>query len=79
MAATLSSPIDDKLTNSDKFERYYYMLMYLKPTSPEYSHVFNDMYDIYEDGIDNSVYNDCIMFMLRSRKEIRLSVLYEPF
>ena len=61
MAATLSSPIDDKPTNSDKFERYYYMLMYLKPTSPEYSHVFNDLYDVYEDGIENRAYNDCMV------------------
>lgn len=65
MAATLSPTIDDKPTNSDKFERYYYMLMYLEPTNPEYSHVFNDMYDIYEDGIDNNVYNDCMIEVIK--------------
>lgn len=49
----------------DRFERYYYMLMYLEPTNPEYSHVFNDMYDIYEDGIDNNVYNDCMIEVIK--------------
>ena len=33
MAALLSSPVDDKPTNSEKFERYYYLLRYLKPNN----------------------------------------------
>lgn len=65
MAATLSSPIDDKPTNSDKFERYYYMLMYLDKSNPEYFHIFNDMYDLYEDGIENLTFNNCMIEIIK--------------
>ena len=46
MSALLSSPVDDKPTNSEKFERYYYLLRYLKPNNVCYLHVFNDLYDV---------------------------------
>ena len=65
MAALLSSPVDDKLTNSEKFERYYYLLRYLKPNNNCYLHVFNDLYDVFEDGIEKPEYNECMFEIIR--------------
>ena len=60
MSAILSSSIDDKPTNSEKFERYYFLLMYLNPNNDEYIHVFNDMYNVYESGIEEEQYSNCM-------------------
>ena len=65
IASTLSPPVDDKPTNSDKFKRYYYLLRYLHPTNAEYSHVFNDMYDIYESGIEDETYKMCMLDIIK--------------
>ena len=65
IAASLASSLDDKPTNADKFERCYFILMNLSPTNDEYIHVFNDMYDLYEDGIDNDVYNSCMKEIIK--------------
>ena len=65
MAALLASPIDDKPTNSEKFERYYYLLKYLKPTNYSYLHIFNDLYNVYEDGIEKAEYNDCMFEIVK--------------
>lgn len=65
MSALLSSPVDDKPTNSEKFERYYYLLRYLKPNNNCYLHVFNDLYDVFEDGIEKPEYNECMFEIIR--------------
>ena len=65
MAALLSSPVDDKPTNSEKFERYNYLLRYLKPNNNCYLHVFNDLYDVFEDGIEKPEYNECMFEIIR--------------
>ncbi len=65
MSAILSSSVDDKPTNSEKFERYYFILMYLDPTNDEYIHVFNDLYDVYEAGIEDGRYSDCVEEIIR--------------
>ena len=59
MSATMSSSIDDKPTNTEKFERYYFLLMFLNKDNDEYIHVLNDMYDVYENGIEDDIYNRC--------------------
>ena len=60
MSAILSTSIDDKPTNSDKFERYYFLMMYLDPMNHEYIHIFNDMVDVYESGIEDDKYRNCM-------------------
>ena len=65
MSALLSSPVDDKPTNSEKFERYYYLLRYLKPNNVCYLHVFNDLYDVFEDGIEKPEYNECMFEIIK--------------
>lgn len=65
MAALLASPVDDKPTNAEKFERYYYLLKYLKPTNICYLHIFNDLYDVYEEGIEKPEYNECMCELIR--------------
>ena len=80
MFAVLSSPIDDKPTNSDKFERYYFILMYLNKDNDEFIHVFNDMYDLYEDRIENKSYKTCFEEIINFFDQKRLTFpLLEEF
>lgn len=65
MSSLLSPSVDDKPTNDEKFERYYYILKFLDPTNIEYLSVFNDLYDVYEDGIKKEQYNDCMMEIIK--------------
>ena len=65
MASLLSPPVDDKPTNEEKFERYYYILKHLNPQNIEYLHVFNDLYKVYEDGIEKEEYNECMKEIVR--------------
>ncbi len=55
-AAAISLPINDKVTNDDKFDRLYRILYILNENNNEMSHVFNDLYAIYEDGLTNQSY-----------------------
>ena len=64
-AASMCMPLDDKPTNEDKFLRYYYILYYLEPRDLEYRHVFNDLYDLFSEGIDNEKYNNCVREIMR--------------
>ena len=59
MSAILSSPVDDKPTNDEKFERYYHLLHNIAPNNKEFLHIFNDLYNVYEDGIEKQQYNEC--------------------
>lgn len=61
IAAELSISIDDKPTNDDKFTRYYYLLQNVSPKSPEFVHIFNDLFNVYEAGLENSVYQACML------------------
>ncbi len=61
MSAILSSSIDDKPTNDEKFERYYFLLQNLNTTNVEYLHVFNDLCNVYEDGLENNIYKKCMI------------------
>lgn len=60
MSAILSSSIDDKPTNDEKFERYYFLLQNLNTSNVEYLHVFNDLCNIYEEGLENNIYKKCM-------------------
>lgn len=60
IASMMSSPVDDKATNDDKFDRYYFLLKEVSPEDPEYNHIFNDLYNLYEAGFENSIYNNCM-------------------
>ena len=65
MAALLSSPVDDKPTNDEKFERYYHLLRCLNPKNYSYLHIFNDLYNVYEAGIKKTEYNDCVREIIK--------------
>lgn len=65
MASLHASPVDDKPTNEEKFERYYYLLKYLNPQNIEYLHIFNDLYNVYEDGIEKKEYHDCMLEIIK--------------
>lgn len=65
MSALLSSPVDDKPTNDEKFERYYYILKHLDTKNEEYLHVFNDLYNVYEDGLESKPYNECMEAIIK--------------
>ena len=55
-AAAISLPINDTVTNDDKFDRLYRILYVIHSDYDEYSHVFNDLYAIFEDGLENNTY-----------------------
>ncbi len=61
IAALLSSPVDDKPTNDEKFERYYHLLRNLSPNNFNYLDVFNDLYNVYDSGIYKPQYNECMV------------------
>ena len=42
-----------------------YLLRYLKPNNNCYLHVFNDLYDVFEDGIEKPEYNECMFEIIR--------------
>lgn len=73
MSSLLSSPVDDKPTNEEKFERYYYLLKYLNPQNIEYLHIFNDLYNVYEDGIKKDQYNECMLEIIKFISKERMT------
>ena len=57
-AAALSNPIDDHVTNDEKFHRLYLLLLVLDENKEDSTIVFNDIYNLYEDGLKEKKYND---------------------
>ena len=53
MIASLSSPVEDKVSNDEIFERYYYMMLIIKKDNPAFSTLIREAFDIYNDGLDN--------------------------
>ena len=43
VAAALAVPVDDKLTNDDKFDRYYFIMHTIRRGDDEFPHVFNEV------------------------------------
>ena len=72
-SALLASPVDDKPTNDEKFERYYYILKHLDTNNIEYLHVFNDLYDVYEAGLEKQPYKDCMAEIVKFISKERLT------
>jgi len=52
-AAALTSYVDDKITNDEKFLRYYYLLKIIGINHDEFYHVFNDLFNLYELGLED--------------------------
>lgn len=52
-AAALAKPLDDKSTYDDKFDRYYILMYIIGKQDSEFSHVYNDAYELYNKGLLN--------------------------
>lgn len=57
IAASLSSTVDDRSTNDDKFDRYYYLLKIIGRDNEEFPHVFNDLFNLYQQGFNKNINN----------------------
>lgn len=60
VAAALATPVDDRITSDDKFDRYYFIMYTIKKFDNEFSHVFNDAFNLYEQGFQKKS-NQAIM------------------
>ena len=60
-AAALATPVDDKVTNDAKFDRYYFILKNIDPSNEEFSHVFNDAFNVYQKGLKDDKYNTAML------------------
>ena len=56
--AAISHPIDDKVTNDDKFDRLYNTMLIIDKDHEEFLNVFNDAFNLYEKGLKNDSYNN---------------------
>ena len=61
IAASLSSTVDDRSTNDDKFDRYYFIMKFIGKNHDEFSHVFNDSYNLYKEGFQKDIYNKAML------------------
>ena len=72
-AAADAIAVDDKVTNDEKFNRYYYIMKIIGRDHDEFSHVFNDAYKVYEDGLKDQLYiqamENIIEYALGNRDE----------
>ena len=59
-AAMHLMPIDDKITNADKFDRYYFILRTIGRNNAEFLNVLTDAYNLYREGFENKNYNNII-------------------
>ena len=57
-AAACARAVDDHITNDDKFNRLYYILLTIGRTHDEFYHVFNDLYKVYDEGVEQSLYRN---------------------
>ena len=57
MIAALSSPVEDKVSNDEIFERYYYIMLIIKKNNPAFSSLLRDAFDIYNDGLKNPIFS----------------------
>jgi hypothetical protein len=60
VAAALAVPVDDKLTNDDKFDRYYFIMHTIRRGDEEFPHVFNDAFNLYQEGLEKEKYRDAM-------------------
>lgn len=60
-ASIIAFPINDYVTSDDKFDRLYKILLFLNKNNAEYPRVFNEMFDLFEEGLSDYRYNDIMM------------------
>ncbi len=48
--AALTNPINDYVSNNDKFDRLYKIMLLIDKDHPDFNHVFNDCFKVYEKG-----------------------------
>ena len=48
--AGITNPINDYVTNDDKFDRLYKIMLLIDKDHPDFNHVFNDCFSVYEKG-----------------------------
>ena len=51
MIASLCGPVEDKVSNDEIFERYYYMMLIIKRNNPAFNGLLREAFDIYNDGL----------------------------
>lgn len=49
---------DGKVTDEQKFLRYYYILRTIKRNHAEFPHVFNDLYNLYDTGLSSPLFRN---------------------
>ena len=54
MIASLCKPVEDKVSNDEIFERYYYMMLIIKKNHPAFNGILREAFDIYNDGLSNN-------------------------
>lgn len=64
IAASLATPVDDKLTNDDKFDRYYFIMRTIGKANEEFLHVFNDAFNLYKQGLNKDSYKNAMMSII---------------
>ena len=57
-AAGHTSSVDDRVTNDNRFERYYYILRTIGKNNAEFKKVLNDAYIVYNMGLSDRKYID---------------------
>ena len=69
---THAIPVDDKVTNDEKFNRYYFLLRTLDRSNIKFYYVFNDLNEIYKMGLVNEVYkNTMVAIIAYANNEIK--------
>lgn len=64
-SALLSGAINDYVTNDDKFDRLYHILLVLDKNKEDNTIVFNDLYNIYEDGLEDKKYINMMIELIK--------------
>ena len=62
--AVLSSSVDNKTNNDNRFSMQYFILRKIGRNHQEFSHVFNDIFKTYQDGV-NDHYSDVMFEIIR--------------
>lgn len=63
-SASFASPVCDKATNDDKFDRYYFIMKEIGRDSDEFPHVFNDAFKLYQQGLNRDIYKNAIEYII---------------
>ncbi len=48
--AAITNPINNTVSNNDRFDRLYKIMLIIGKDHPDFDHVFNDCYSVYEKG-----------------------------